>query len=244
MSGWPMSCWARRRPRYVRGLTTRAVRPHLREMYQVDVSPDPISPGSPTPWPTSWRTASPLDAAWPEGEADGMIGRTRSWLGSAGQHCRQAIPWSSHAQVDDGGVCAARRVDRMRKQSGVRARRQALLSSDVIMAPRGPFAAGADHWNPGRGNVPCRWCPWAGRSGMTIRHSLASRFPRPAPSAGATDSAGTVVARGGERIMLGGGVGPARHRPCMFGQSNAFYANSITRGWRFTKPTTSSHITG
>src|SRR5216683_2702197 len=43
------------------------------------------------------------------------------------------------------------------------------------------------------------------------------------------DSHGTVVARGGEDIELGGGLGPADHRICMLGKKEAFYAGYPTR---------------
>jgi hypothetical protein len=38
------------------------------------------------------------------------------------------------------------------------------------------------------------------------------------------DSHGTVVARGGEEIELGGGSAPVSHGPYMLGQKEAFYA--------------------
>jgi hypothetical protein len=40
------------------------------------------------------------------------------------------------------------------------------------------------------------------------------------------DSRGRVVARGGERIKLGGGGGPAGHETCMLGRKYAFFAMS------------------
>jgi len=40
------------------------------------------------------------------------------------------------------------------------------------------------------------------------------------------DSHGTVVAWGGERIKIGGGIGPAGNRPCMLGQKKAWFAES------------------
>jgi putative transposase len=43
---------------YARGMTTRDIRAHLREMYDVDVSPDLIS-GSPTPCWTNCKSGSP-----------------------------------------------------------------------------------------------------------------------------------------------------------------------------------------
>lgn len=38
------------------------------------------------------------------------------------------------------------------------------------------------------------------------------------------DVHGNVVARGGELIKFGGGVAPVRHRSCMLGHREAFYA--------------------
>jgi hypothetical protein len=71
-----------------------------------------------------------------------------------------------------------------------------------------------------------RWCLWL----------IAGPGSRPAPvvwPAGfrarrhpleLLDSHGAVVARGGEEIQVGGGLGPADHRICMLGHKEAFYA--------------------
>jgi len=72
-----------------------------------------------------------------------------------------------------------------------------------------------------------RWCVWLVGPGSR-------RFPIVWPAGfrarrrplELVDSRGTVVARGGERIELGGGVAPVSHRPCMLGQREAFYAMS------------------
>jgi len=103
------------------------------------------------------------------------------------------------------------------------------------------YAVPTSQWRPGdpsllalamgtlaSGKYHGRWCVWlSGRSGSgrepivwpagfrAQRHPLAL-----------LDSRGKIVARGGERIKFAGGVAPVRHRPCMLGQKEAFYANS------------------
>jgi hypothetical protein len=95
-----------------------------------------------------------------------------------------------------------------------------------------------------------RWCLWL----------IAGPGSRPAPvvwPAGfrarrhpleLLDSHGAVVARGGEEIEVGGGLGPADHRICMLGYKEAFYAmgyptrrhsgqrRGIYAGWRSAVP--------
>jgi hypothetical protein len=72
-----------------------------------------------------------------------------------------------------------------------------------------------------------RWCTWLGTRGSRGEPVVwpagfrARRHPLEL-----VDSRGTVVARGGERIKIGGGIGPAGHRPCMLGQKHAWFAMS------------------
>jgi hypothetical protein len=72
-----------------------------------------------------------------------------------------------------------------------------------------------------------RWCTWLGSRGSQREAVVwpagfrARRHPLEL-----VDSRGKVVARGGERIKIGGGIGPAGHRPCMLGQKNAWFAMS------------------
>jgi len=84
------------------------------------------------------------------------------------------------------------------------------------------------------GSYHGRWCTWLGSRGSPGEPVVwpagfrARRHPLEL-----VDSGGTVVAREGERIKIGGGIGPAGHRPCMLGQSNAWYAMSYpTRATR------------
>jgi hypothetical protein len=77
------------------------------------------------------------------------------------------------------------------------------------------------------GMVRGRWCIWLGGRGSRREAVVwpagfrARRHP-----VELVDSRGTVVARGGERIKIGGGIGPAGRRPCMLGQKNAWFAMS------------------
>ena len=80
----------------------------------------------------------------------------------------------------------------------------------------------------GSGRYRGRWCVWlTGRSGS-------GRFPIVWPAGFRAqrhplellNSQGRVVARGGERIKLGGGLAPTRNEPCMLGHKEAFYAMS------------------
>jgi hypothetical protein len=70
-----------------------------------------------------------------------------------------------------------------------------------------------------------RWCMWL-VGPDSRRHPIvwpagfrARRHPLEL-----VDSRGTILARGGEHIKVGGGVVPDSHQPCMLGRKNAFYA--------------------
>ena len=72
-----------------------------------------------------------------------------------------------------------------------------------------------------------RWCVWlVGRWSQRMPIVWPAGFRARRHPLELVDSRGTVVARGGERISLGGGLAPVDHRPCMFGQREAFYAMS------------------
>jgi hypothetical protein len=76
-----------------------------------------------------------------------------------------------------------------------------------------------------------RWCVWLGGRGSRREAVVwpagfrARRHPLEL-----VDSRGKVVARGGEHIKIGGGIGPAGRRPCMLGQKNAWFAMSYPTG--------------
>jgi len=78
----------------------------------------------------------------------------------------------------------------------------------------------------GGGMYRGRWCPWLRASPGSPPAPVvwpagfrARRHPLEL-----LDSHGRVVARGGEEIQFGGGLGPAAHRICMLGHKDAFYA--------------------
>jgi hypothetical protein len=71
------------------------------------------------------------------------------------------------------------------------------------------------------------WCVWLGAGPGSRREPIvwpagfrARRHPLEL-----VDSRGKVVARGGERIKIGGGSMPVSHGPCMLGQKEPFYAD-------------------
>jgi hypothetical protein len=71
-----------------------------------------------------------------------------------------------------------------------------------------------------------QWCPWliAGPGSRPTPIVWPAGFRAQRHPFELLDSHGTVVARGGEEIEVGGGLGPADHRICMLGQKEAFYA--------------------
>jgi hypothetical protein len=112
--------------------------------------------------------------------------------------------------------------------------------------PAGPSAHGhklyrvpTSSWRPGDpslgalafgtlagGKYRGHWCPWLRASPGSPPAPVvwpagfrARRHPLEL-----LDSHGRVVARGGEEIQFGGGLGPAGHRICMLGHKKAFYA--------------------
>jgi hypothetical protein len=70
-----------------------------------------------------------------------------------------------------------------------------------------------------------RWCPWlAGTGSRRIAVVWPAGFHARRHPFELLDSHGTVVARGGERIKVGGGFIPGKHGPCLLGRNGAFYA--------------------
>ena len=65
-----------------------------------------------------------------------------------------------------------------------------------------------------------QWCPWliGGPGSRRIAIVWPAGFRAQRQPFELLDSHGAVVARGGEDIELGGGLGPADHRICMLGQ--------------------------
>ncbi len=75
------------------------------------------------------------------------------------------------------------------------------------------------------GNYRHKWCVWlVGNESRRIPVVWPSGFRARRNPLELLDSHGTVVARGGERIKLTGGLGPAKHGRSMLGQKEAFYA--------------------
>ena len=112
--------------------------------------------------------------------------------------------------------------------------------------PAGPSAHGnklypvpTSSWRPGDpsmhalafgtlagGKYRGHWCPWLSASpgSRPVPIVWPAGFRAQRHPLKLLDAHGTVVARGGEEIQVGGGLGPADHRICMLGHKEAFYA--------------------
>ena len=77
-----------------------------------------------------------------------------------------------------------------------------------------------------QGEYRGKWCPWliAGPGSRPMAIVWPAGFRAQRHPFELLDSHGTVVARGGEEIELGGGLAPVHHKICMLGQKEAFYA--------------------